>query len=166
MENVIQPSCRDCVARGDRIFCNLPADALQAFDEIKSLHAFPRGAALFGEGQTARAIFLLCAGRVRITVGAESGKNLVLRMAGPGDVLGLSATLAGGCYEVAAEALEDCRVAVVRRKDLVRFLHDHREACLHAVQLLSQDLHCAYDRVREVGLPRTRHTHATPAHVH
>ena len=164
MESAIQPSCRDCVVRGDRTFCDLPADALEAFDQIKTLQLFQRGTFLFREGQPARGIFLLCAGRVRLTVSAESGKRLVVRGASPGEVLGLSATLAGGAFEVSAEALEDCRVALVKRKELVRFLHDHREACMHAVQMLSQDLHGAYDRVRAVGLARTRRPHS--AHVH
>jgi CRP/FNR family transcriptional regulator len=166
MESAIQPSCRECILRGDRTFCDLPADALQAFDQIKAPHAFPRGANLFREGQMARGIFLLCAGRVRLTVSAESGRRLTVRVCGPGEVLGLSATLAGGAYEVSAEALEDCRVAMVKRKELVRFLHDHRDACMHAVQLLSQDLHGAYDRVRAVGLARTRRPHSQVARVH
>jgi hypothetical protein len=51
-------------------------------------------------------------------------------------------------------------VAVVKRKDLVHFLHEHRDACLHVVHLLSQDLHIAYDRVRSVGLGRTRRVRA------
>jgi hypothetical protein len=36
---------------------------------------------------------------------------------------------------------------------------------MHVVNQLSEDLHVAYDRVRSVGLPRTRHSHhAEPAH--
>jgi hypothetical protein len=45
---------------------------------------------------------------------------------------------------------------MVKRKDLLHFLREHREACLHVVTLLSQDLHVAYNRVRSVGLGRTR----------
>jgi CRP/FNR family transcriptional regulator len=93
---------------------------------------------------------------VRLSVCSESGKHLTLRIAVPGEVLGLSAALSDAAYEVTAEALEEVQVAVVRRKDLLRFLHEHREACLQVVNLLSQDLHVAYDRVRSVGLGRTR----------
>jgi hypothetical protein len=52
-------------------------------------------------------------------------------------------------------------VAAVRRKDLLRFLHEHREACLQVVNLLSQDLHVAYDRVRSLGLGRSRRPRTT-----
>jgi len=68
----------------------------------------------------------------------------------------LSAVLTGAPYEVTAELLDNAQVAFVKRKDLVRFLRQYRDACLQVVHLLSADLHTAYDRVRAVGLARTR----------
>ncbi|MGA9642359.1 MAG: cyclic nucleotide-binding domain-containing protein [Terriglobales bacterium] len=152
-------SCLDCPQRPDRVFCDLAPDALQEFDGIKSLHVHPRGTILFREGQPARGVFLLCEGRVRLTVCSESGRRMTLRVASAGEVLGLSATLAGGCYEVTAEVLEPLQAAEVRRRDLLSFLREHGETCMHVVHLLSEDLHMAYDRVRTVGLVRTRHSH-------
>jgi CRP/FNR family transcriptional regulator len=165
METAIQQSCFDCALRPDRLFCDLPADALQAFDAIKTLSLEPRGTVLFREGHSAHGIFVLCEGRAKLSVCSESGRNLVLRIAGPGEVLGLSASLSGGAYEVSAEVMDNARVAMVRRKDLLRFLRDYREACLQVVNLLSQDLHIAYDRVRAVGLlGRARRSRAPRVH--
>src|SRR5258708_4945537 len=146
MESAIQQSCFDCVQRPDRLFCDLPSDALHAFDGIKCTSLYPRGSTLFREGQASRGIFVLCEGRVKLSVCSETGKRLTLRIAGPGEVLGLSASLSSRPYEVTAETLENARVAMVKRKDLLRFLRDYREACLQVVNLLSQDLHTAYDR--------------------
>jgi CRP/FNR family transcriptional regulator len=156
MDSAPQQSCFDCVLRPDRLFCDLPAGALEAFDSIKSLVRYPRGAVLFEEGQVARGIFVLCEGRAKLLVCSESGKRLTLRIAGPGEVLGLSASLSAGQYEVTAEMLDNAKVAVVRRKELLKFLRIHREACMQVIHLLSQDLHTAYDRVRSIGLGRSR----------
>ena len=164
MESAIQQSCFDCVLRPDRLFCDLPADALEAFDSIKLQTRQPRGTVLFREGSPARRIFVLCDGRAKLSVCSESGKHLTLRIAGSGEVLGLSAALCGGAHEVTAETLDNARVAVVRRRDLLRFLRDHREACLQVVNLLSQDLHSAYDRVRSIGLGRSRRLRAPRVH--
>ncbi len=163
MASAIQTSCVECVSRSDRLFCDLPADALEAFNRIKTVNPHLRGSVLFREATPARGIFLLCEGKARLSVCSESGKRLTLRIAGPGEVLGLSAALSGTPYEVTAETLEDSQVAFVKRKDLLQFLHDYREACLQVVHLLSEDLHVAYDRVRAVGLGRTRHPRV--AHV-
>lgn len=164
MDSASQQSCFDCVLRPDRLFCDLPAGALEAFDSIKSLVRYPRGAVLFEEGQAARGIFVLCDGRAKLSVCSESGKRLTLRIAGPGEVLGLSASLAGRQYEVTAETLDNAKVAVVRRKELLKFLRGHREACMQVVHLLSQDLHTAYDRVRSIGLGRSRKPRVSRVH--
>lgn len=158
MENANHHSCFRCEMRPDRTFCDLPSDALQAFDEVKELAKVARGATLFQEGRQPRGIFVLCEGRAKLSVCSGGGKRLMLRVAGPGEVLGLSAAMSGKAYEVTAEMLDEAQVAFVRRKDLLKFLRDHREACLQVVHLLSQDLHTAYDRVRSMGLQRTRRT--------
>jgi CRP/FNR family transcriptional regulator len=151
-----QTSCLECVERADRAFCDLPSDVLREFDGLKTVVSHPRGTVLFREGQPAREIFVMCGGRGRLSVCSEDGERLMLRVIGPGEILGLSAALAGGCHEMSAELLEDSSVAVIKRKDLLPFLQAHREACLQVVNLLSQDLHFAYDRVRAVGLGRAR----------
>ena len=159
-------SCLDCAQRSDRIFCDLAPDALEEFDGIKALQTYPRGTVLFREGQTARGIFLLCEGRVRLSVCSESGRRMTLFTTTAGEVLGLSAVLSGGIYEVTAEVVDQVQAAEVRRKDLLHFLHKHREVCLQVVNLLSEDLHEAYHRVRAVGLGRTRHPHNHGLHLH
>ena len=151
-----QRSCFKCELRPDRVFCDLPSDALLAFDSIKEVAQVARGEILFHEGRLPRGIFVLCEGRVKLSVCSEHGKRLMLRVAGPGEVLGLSATMSGKPYELTAEVMDNVQVAFIKRKDLLKFLRDHREACLQVVHLLSQDLHTAFDRVRTVGLTRTR----------
>lgn len=164
METGIQQDCLECVKRLDRPFCDLPEAALQDFNSLKSLGMYPRGTTLFREGQPARGVFVLCEGRAKLSVCAETGKRLTVRIAGPGEVLGLSAALAGTPYEMTAELLDNAKVAALGRKALLQFLHAHREACLHVVNLLSQDLHVAYDQVRSIGLARTRRPRALRVH--
>lgn len=156
MESATHESCIQCDLRPDRIFCDLPSEALLAFNAIKSLARVPRGEVFFQEGRLPKGIFVLCEGRAKLSVCSETGKRLMVRVAGPGEVLGLSATMSGKPYEITAEAMDNAQVAFVKRKDLLRFLKDHREACLQVVHLLSHDLHIAFDRVRSVGLTRTR----------
>ncbi|HZD30220.1 MAG TPA: Crp/Fnr family transcriptional regulator [Candidatus Angelobacter sp.] len=134
----------------------MPADSLKAFEEIKAVGAYPRDAILFAEGRPVRGIYLLCDGRAKLSICAEGGKRLTLRVAGPGEVLGLGAALSNTPYEITAELLDASQVVFVRRKDLVRFLREHPSVCMQVVRMLSQDLHGAYERVRSIGMIRTR----------
>ena len=161
MESKIQSSCLACDFRADRLFCDMPAESLKAFDEIKSLASYPRATVLFAEGRPVRGIYILCDGRAKLSICSDGGKRLTLRIAGPGEVLGLGATLSNTPYETTAELLDNSQVVFVRRKDLVKFLREHREVCLEVVRMLSQDLHGAYERVRSIGLIRARRPRIT-----
>src|SRR4051812_21123546 len=161
MESASQSSCFDCSFRPDRIFCDMPAETLKDFNSIKTRAQYPKGTMLYSEGKPAKGVFLLCDGRAKLTICSEQGKRLLLRIAGPGEVLALGSTLAGGPYEVTCELLDTSQVVFIKRKDLQGFLREHRDACMTVVQMLSQDLHGAYERVRSIGLTRARGMRST-----
>jgi CRP/FNR family transcriptional regulator len=156
MESAIQQSCLTCDFRPDRIFCDMPMDTLKAFEEIKSVGTYPRNTILFSEGRPVRGIFLLCDGRAKLSICSDSGKRLTLRVAGPGEVLGLGAALSNTPYEITAELLDSSQIVFIRKKELTKFLREHPEVCMQVVRMLSQDLHGAYERVRSIGLVHSR----------
>lgn len=140
----------------------MATDALKDFEEIKSIGFYPKRTVLFAEGRAVRGIYILCDGRAKLSIGGEHGKRLTLRIAGPGEVLGLGAVLSNTPYEVTAEVLDDSQVVFVRRKDVVKFLREHRSICMQVVYMLSQDLHGAYERVRNIGTIRPRRPRLLP----
>lgn len=152
----MQPSCNHCASRPERSFCAMSPEATRGFDQIKEQSVLGKGALLFAEGRPSRGVYILCEGRAKLSICAESGKRMMLRVAGPGEVLGLGATLSGENYEVTAELLEPTRVVFVRRKELLRFLRENPTLCMEVVRRLSEDLHGAYERVRSMGLNRAR----------
>jgi CRP/FNR family transcriptional regulator, cyclic AMP receptor protein len=120
------------------------------------VRAYPRNTILFAERKPVRGIYLLCDGRAKLSICAGGGKRMTLRVAGPGEVLGLGAVLSNTPYEITAELLDTSQVVFVRRKELMKFLREHPDVCMHVVRMLSQDLHGAYERVRSIGMVRTR----------
>jgi hypothetical protein len=89
MEKLIQQRCFDWVMRPDRLFCDLPADAMEAFDGIKLVTQYPPGAALFREGRRANHVFIPSEGRVKLSVCSESRKRLNPRIARTGGSSGV-----------------------------------------------------------------------------
>jgi CRP/FNR family cyclic AMP-dependent transcriptional regulator len=148
----IVESCLTCKLRVDRIFCDLPASALQTFESIKYATAYPQGAVLFVEGQMPRGIFVLCKGSVKLSINSPNGRTMIVKLAEPGEVLGLSATISGKPYEVTAETIDPCQVNFVKRDDFLRFLKDDVEACFKVAEQLSDKYHNACQEVRTLGL--------------
>jgi len=154
----MQPSCQHCAYRPERPFCALLGNAIGTFDEFKEQSVLAKGELLFSEGRPARGVYMLCDGRAKLSVSSENGKRLMLRVAGPGEFLGLEAILQGEAHDFTAELLDAARVAFVKRKDLLKFLRDNPVVCMEVVSRLSEHLHGAYARVRSIGLNRVRRT--------
>ena len=145
-------NCVICKLRSDSFFCSLPKAALEAFDKIKYTASYPAGAVLFVEGQAPRGIYMLCKGRVKMSTTSAEGKTLILKIAQPGEVLGMHATVSGTPYEITAETGQPCQLNFIKRDDFLRFLQDHGDACLKAAQHLSKDCQSAYQQIRSLGL--------------
>jgi CRP/FNR family transcriptional regulator len=128
---------------------------MQQFEAIKYSTVYPKGAMLFVEGQTPRGVFVICAGRTKLSTCSSDGKTLITQIAEPGEVLGLSATISGKPYEVTAETLDPCQINFVRREDFLKFLASHGEACLRVAEALSNNYHHAYEQVRSLGLSQS-----------
>jgi CRP/FNR family transcriptional regulator len=148
-------SCLTCKRRPDHIFCNLQPIALHAFQKITCSTAYPKGAILFVEGQISRGLYVLCQGRVKLSTCTVDGRTLIVKLADPGDVLGLSATISGTPYELTAQTVEPCQVNFVGREDFLCFLRENVGACFRVAEQLSDRYNKACQGVRSLGLSRS-----------
>jgi CRP/FNR family transcriptional regulator, cyclic AMP receptor protein len=148
----VNDNCQTCKLRADGFFCQLPPAALKDLNAIKFMSAYPEKAVLFMEKQATRGIYLLCEGEMKLSVSSSEGKTLILRIARPGEVLGLTAALAGTPHEVTAEALRPAQVAFVRRDEFLRFIARHPEAYPIIAQQLGAQYQTACEQLRNVGL--------------
>src|SRR5258707_15872381 len=148
-------SCLSCRLRSHNFFCNLSQDSLEAFNKIKHAAVFPEHAVVFVEGQSPCGIFILCQGRAKLSTTSRDGKTLIVRIAEPGEVLGLHTVITGGRYELTVETMQPCQLYNVGRENMLRFLNEHREAAVHATQHVARDCYVAYGVVRVIGLTHT-----------
>ena len=125
--------------------------SLAELDRIAPTTSFPAAAVLFVEGQAARGVYVLCQGHVKLTTTSQDGKTLILRIAQPGETLGLHSVVTGKPYELTLETLQPCQLAFVSRADFLRLIQERADACLHMAQQLSNECQSAYEALRLVG---------------
>jgi len=145
-------SCLSCKLHSGDFFCALSQESLEAFNQIKHAIVFPEGAVIFMEGQTPHGIFMLCQGKAKLSTTSRDGKTFMLRIAKPGEVLGLHAIVTGKPYELTVVTMQPSQLNFVNQKDFLRFLKDHGDACLQAAQHISRECQDAYDVIRSIGL--------------
>ena len=145
-------SCESCGLRGANFFCQLTPAALKDLNAVRNTTTYPGGALLYLEKQNPRGVFILCAGEVKLSISSSAGKTLILRIAKPGEILGLMAVLANSSYEVTAETLHPCQLAFIRRDDFLRLLAKHPELHHGVARQLTTLYSGACEQLRTVGL--------------
>ena len=149
----LSDSCLTCKLRdGNNFFCSLSQAAVEALERIKHVNCLPEGSLVFLEGQAPRGVYILCQGRTKLLTTNADGKSLILKIAQPGEILGLHAAVTGRPHEVTVETLQPSQLTFIRRDDFLRFLSEHGDACLHAAEHLARDCQSAYDVIRSIGL--------------
>jgi CRP/FNR family transcriptional regulator len=149
--NIID-NCVTCPVREEHLFCNLTSSTLQRLNEIKSTAIYPKSAMLFIEGQQPRGVFVLCGGKVKLSTSSKEGKTIITKIAEPGDVLGLNATISNRPYEVTAEMFEPGQANFIARDAFLQFLRDHGEVAVRVAEQLSRNYYTAYEEIRTLGL--------------
>lgn len=135
--------------------CELDRPALRDFNAIKLLCVYPNRAVLFAEQEQPRGVFVLYEGRIKLSMGSEEGRSLILQVVGPGEVLGLTAVLSGLPYEVTAETLRPSRVAFVRRDDFLNFIGNHPYIYRNLLEHIASSYHRVRSQFRILGLSPT-----------
>jgi len=144
--------CLKCQFREDRLFCKLSPAALKALQQIKMTSVYPKGALLCVEGQAPRGAFVLCTGRAKLSTTSAEGKTIILRVADPGEVLGLTAIMANTPYEATVETLEPTQANFIPQADFLHFLEKHPDVGMKVAQQLTHNCQCAYEEIRSLGL--------------
>ena len=144
--------CTGCKLRNDNFFCALSQASIQSLDQAGHASCFPEGSVVFLEGQEARGVYILCQGRAKLVTTNADGKSLILKIAEPGEILGLHSCISGRAHEVTVETLQPSQLTFVRRDDLLRLLSEHPDACLRAAEHLANDCQAAYEVIRSIGL--------------
>ena len=113
-----------------------------------------KGFVLFSEGEKALGVYVVWEGRVKVSIGSDNGKSLILTLAGRGAVLGLPETILGLPYAATAEAVETTKASFLSRDDLLRRLHD-TEAAYTAAENLSAICYALTTELKAIHLTQS-----------
>ena len=116
----------------------MPKAATETFQKIKFTLAYREGERCSAKAKPVEE-FTFCEGTVKLSATSTEGRTLILKIAQPGEELGLNTTVPGLPHEMTAETGEPCQLNFVKREDFLKFLKEHNEANMQAAIQLSHD---------------------------
>ena len=133
-------------------FSGLGEGARADFEAIGVDFVIPCGAVLFHENTPGIRVLLIHSGRVKLSCTSRDDKTLLLKVAVPGDILGLSAVVSRSRYEVTARTIAPTIFRSVPGELFRSFLAKHGEASMQAAQMLSDAYRAVFVDVRRLAL--------------
>lgn len=132
--------CQSCPSRMNGVFCELGAKDLDALSLAKTTNHYKKGQIIFYEGATPTGLFCISNGKVKLLKEGEQGKEALLRILGPGAILGARGVMTGKNYSVTAQALEDSSICFVDKEFIKNMISTNATLATKVLIRLSEEL--------------------------
>jgi CRP-like cAMP-binding protein len=144
--------CEQCSIRAKSLVADLRVDRLPEFRSASVIAPYRRHQVIFLEGTPATGLYFVCRGAVKVYQSERFGRQHILGIAGPGDLLGELPLDPAETYAASAEALTDAQLCFLPRERLAEILQLHPMLGTRLVAGLSKALAGARKKVRALAL--------------
>ena len=149
----LTPNLRD-IERAE-LFDGLPPDDVKLILSRSSLNEVPRGFFLYHQGEPAKTMYLLQAGRVRLKETTEDGREVLIRLIYPGEVFG--AVIADGLYRATAQADRPVRANAWSANAFTELLDRLPRLQKNLFALTKRFMYLSRDRLRMLATASVEH---------
>jgi CRP/FNR family transcriptional regulator, cyclic AMP receptor protein len=138
--------------RAGEFFKSLPPEGMSEFESLAAPFSCGGTRILFTEDDRPKSILFLLEGKVKLSINSIDGRRLIVGIAGPGEILGLTAAVTGSPYEITAETQFPCKITSLQRPGFLDFLVRYPVAYRNVARQLSLDYKRTCEQLRTLGL--------------
>ena len=121
----------------EEIFTQLPPEHRRKLEQIAVEVTLQKGRQLFAPGDPSRGFYVVREGTVRVYGMSPQGKEITQEIADQGSAFALASPFAGN-YHCFAEALTDCRLYLIKRREFLDLVTADISFATEWIRLLSQ----------------------------
>jgi CRP/FNR family transcriptional regulator len=136
------------------VFAGLSERDWEKVADLFTERQYQRDDYIFLEGEAPEALYVVKSGKVKVLRHSPDGKDVVLRMAGRGQLLGSVAVFDGGGYPGTAQAIEDCTVLVIGRNDCLTLVTRYPIFALTVINDMGNRLRSSAEQIRSLAVER------------
>ncbi|MBC5773529.1 Crp/Fnr family transcriptional regulator [Pontibacter sp. KCTC 32443] len=150
------PDCRNCVSRKNSLLGCCKGNELEDVSAAKSCFTFKKGQVIFHEGTRPAGLHCINSGKVKVTKMGSDGKEQIIRLAKPGDVVGYRALMADSNYSASAVALDDAVVCFIPKSQFMDLIATNVDFSSGLMKLFSRALGEAEERMVQMAYKPVR----------
>lgn len=145
-KNFLPTACENCDKKDKSIFCTLSHSALSDLTANKAMNRYKKGDVIFFQGNPVFGIHCINKGKIKVTRHCANGKETILRIAGPGDIVGHRSLFSGDRYAATGTVMEDTDVCFFDKTYFFRIVKQDPELAFTLLKKMSNDMGNAESR--------------------
>ncbi len=133
-------SCSNCQSKSHSLIDKLNPDELHELEQNRGCSYYKKNDFLFLEGSYPRGVYCLNHGKVKVFTRGDEGKEQIIHIAKPGEIIGFRAMLSGDPYPVSAETIEECAICFISKEEFFKMMDSNSEFRNDIIKGLSKEL--------------------------
>lgn len=101
------------------LFATLTDKELEDISRVAIRKTFPKNTVLFTEGDTTDSLYVICSGKVKVTINDSEGNEIILSMLGQGEYFGEMALIDGEPRSACVMTKEPTELMILSKKDFM-----------------------------------------------
>lgn len=150
------PECVLCPTRIQSVFSALGKEELKNIDQVKRCVEVKKGETIFEQGAVPRGLFCVNKGKLKVVRIGSEGKEQIVHLAKPGDIMGYRAILGNDLYSCSGIAIENSLLCFIPIETFVGMVEKNARLSLNVMKLFSEELKEAEKDITDIAQKTVR----------
>lgn len=138
------------ILRAHPIFGKLGPQVIERLTSYANIKAVAAGTTVFQRGDPGDCLYAVCAGTIRISNRSTDGRDAVFNLINAGGIFGEIALLDGRERTADAQAVTDCDLMVINRRDFIPMVSSEPELALKLIEVLCDRIRHTSEQVEDI----------------
>lgn len=127
---------------------------LQTLAPYELIETWPAGIVLFREAEDPAGVYVLLSGETDLVFASRAGVVKPLRIAGAGQILGLSCIVSGRPHDCSATTRTSAVTGFIPKAQFLELLDENPPLWFSVLQMISSEINSCYDCMRTLSASR------------
>ncbi len=133
------------------LFATLSEEEFKCLEHIFQVKNYRKNQIIFLEEETGNYMYIVMAGKVKVTKSTSTGKETIIAIHQAGDFFGEMALLDGKTSPATVSAMEDCRIATIYQADFQRLIMTNEKVVRQIIQVLCSRLRQVWSQIQQLS---------------
>lgn len=132
--------CEKCKTRCKSVFCDMGDKGLSELSDGKVTNVYKKGSTIFHHTYPTFGLYCMSSGKVKISKFGNNGKESIVRIAGPGDVIGHRSLFSTEHFSATATVIEEAKICFFNKNLIFKLLKEDKSLGINLIRRLTKEM--------------------------